>query len=468
MNKYLILILLQMGISSALRAQETTPADTLYFGFSESLQFLMENSQSIQVASHQKEASEHEKKATNAHRMPKIGITGTYAIMDDDIEMQADLSEITEPLGNLLQGIGSLLPAGTIPSVSLPTDLGLTLQEQQLGVVMGTFAMPIYTGGKINAAHGAAEARLFESEENLREVTNQQVTELVSRYYGVQLTSRVLKIRQDALNNIEKHLDNAKKLEEQGQIAHVERLHAEVAYANAAREFRSSTSDLEITQSALQNTLGTNQHIVPLDELFIATNIQPLSYYQDLALSNSPLLGQIDARRDLVSQKLKAERSEYLPDVALMGGANLVDYQLTSLAPKWFVGVGVQVNLFDGFERSNKIKATKSQALQVDSYYSKTTEDLKMAVQKLYQTMGKAYDEFQSLNTTEDFAKEYLDARQKAFTNGLATSTDVVDAQLNLEKVRIAKLQAAYAYDISLASLLQYCGASDTFDQYRN
>ncbi|WP_212216887.1 TolC family protein [Carboxylicivirga linearis] len=455
-----------LGVN-VLAQQEATSADTLYFGFNESLQYLISNSKSIQVASYQKEATEHEKKATNSHRMPHIGITGTYAIMDDDIEMHADLSGITEPLGELLQGLGGMLPPGSLPSISMPNSMGLTIQEQQLGVLMGTFSMPIYTGGKINAAHRAAEAKVFEASENLREVTNQQITELVTRYFGLQLTNKVMDIRSEALNNIENHLNNAKKMEEQGQIAHVERLHAEVAYANASREYRSSAKDLEMTQKGLQNTLGTDQVIVPMDELFIPQNIQPLDHYQSMALQNSPLLGQIDAKKNLVNEKLKVERSKYLPDVALMGGANLLDYQLTEMAPQWFVGVGVSFTLFDGFDRSNKIKAAKSQALQVDNYYDKASDDIKMVVQKLYQTMEKAFDEYESLTTTEAFAAEYLDARQKAFSNGLATSTDVVDAQLNMEKVRIAKLQAAYAYDVALASMLQYCGASNTFEQYR-
>lgn len=452
----------------ALQAQETaSPADTLYFGFNESVQYLLENSKSIKMANNEREASYFERKAANSHRMPMINLTGTYAFMDDDIEMHADISELSNSLGGLIQGIGGLLPPGSLPELTLPSNLGMTIQEQQFGVLMGTVTLPVFTGGQINAAHRAAEARLQGSEENLREVTNQQITELVTRYFGLKLSSHVLSIRKDALENIENHLENSRKLEEQGQIAHVERLHAEVAYANALREYKASLKDTEITQRALQNTLSSEQVILPKDELFIPESVQPLSYYQSLAVANSPLLGQIDAKRNLVQQKIKAEQSKYIPDVALLGGANLVDYQLTELSPKWFVGVGVNFSLFEGFSRSNKIKAAKSQALQVDSYYNKATDDIQMAVQKLYQSMEKALEEYQSLETTESFANEYLDARQKAFNNGLATSTDVVDAQLNLEKVRIAKLQSAYAYDVALASLLQYCGISETFDEYR-
>jgi outer membrane protein TolC len=44
--------------------------------------------------------------------------------------------------------------------------------------------------------------------------------------------------------------------------------------------------------------------------------------------------------------------------------------------------------------------------------------------------------------------------RQKAFAEGFATSTEVVDSQLNLAKVETEILKAKYDYDVALARLL--------------
>ena len=56
--------------------------------------------------------------------------------------------------------------------------------------------------------------------------------------------------------------------------------------------------------------------------------------------------------------------------------------------------------------------------------------------------------------------------RRKAFAEGMATSTEVVDAEVMLSKARIAVLLAYYEYDVALANLLSLCGAPERFERY--
>ena len=59
-----------------------------------------------------------------------------------------------------------------------------------------------------------------------------------------------------------------------------------------------------------------------------------------------------------------------------------------------------------------------------------------------------------------------LRAKESAFLQGMSTSTDLVDAELNLAKVRIERMQAAFEFDRSLAQLLEAAGISDEFANY--
>lgn len=68
-----------------------------------------------------------------------------------------------------------------------------------------------------------------------------------------------------------------------------------------------------------------------------------------------------------------------------------------------------------------------------------------------------------SVNASGRFAEEYLRIKEEAFKEGAAPSSDVVDARLNLAKIRIERLQAAYYYDMILARLLEACGQSELF-----
>ena len=63
-------------------------------------------------------------------------------------------------------------------------------------------------------------------------------------------------------------------------------------------------------------------------------------------------------------------------------------------------------------------------------------------------------------------AEELLRMRRMAFAEGMATSTEVIDAENALSEVSLARLAAYYGYDVALANLLALCGMTDEFDDY--
>ena len=73
-----------------------------------------------------------------------------------------------------------------------------------------------------------------------------------------------------------------------------------------------------------------------------------------------------------------------------------------------------------------------------------------------------------SVEVEMDFAEEYLRAKRVAFSEGLCSSTDVVDAELGSAKVRIERLETAYEFDMLLAQLLSVAGAWQDFTDYIN
>ncbi|QSA18409.1 TolC family protein, partial [Vibrio furnissii] len=56
--------------------------------------------------------------------------------------------------------------------------------------------------------------------------------------------------------------------------------------------------------------------------------------------------------------------------------------------------------------------------------------------------------------------------RQKAFSQGLSTSLDVVDAELYLASIRTQQAAAGFNYLISLTKLLAISSEMTTFPQY--
>ena len=57
-------------------------------------------------------------------------------------------------------------------------------------------------------------------------------------------------------------------------------------------------------------------------------------------------------------------------------------------------------------------------------------------------------------------------SKNAAFLEGMSSSSDLIDAELNLAGVRTERLQAAYNYDLLLAQLLEAAGISEEFAAY--
>ncbi|MEG2759357.1 MAG: TolC family protein, partial [Rikenellaceae bacterium] len=94
--------------------------------------------------------------------------------------------------------------------------------------------------------------------------------------------------------------------------------------------------------------------------------------------------------------------------------------------------------------------------------------DIEMLIEKLYNELLSTKDVYDTFASRIDFAKEYLRLKEIAFSNGMAPSQDVTDARLLLSKNRIEALQSAFDYDIALSKLLENCGISEEFMQYKN
>jgi outer membrane protein TolC len=160
------------------------------------------------------------------------------------------------------------------------------------------------------------------------------------------------------------------------------------------------------------------------------------------------------------------QRANFLPQVAAMGGASFYNYQVTKIMPRWAVGVGVNLKIFDGLNREYKYSAAKQTVKQVEVLEMKAGKDIAVLIEKLYNQMNNYANQMKSIDASLAFAEEYLKAKNAAFLEGMSSSSDLVDAELNLAKVRTERMQTAYNYDVALAKLLEAAGISDEFISY--
>ncbi|MBW8323579.1 MAG: TolC family protein [Prolixibacteraceae bacterium] len=455
------------------------------------------NSHVLKRANFEINEKEAERKAAFGLHAPHVFVTANAVQMADPLTL--DLTPVRDAINPLYEILGkygnfSGVPnpdpntSGVMPTLpdNISTQILRTkiqegqaainaaewdkmIQEKQFAAVNANFIWPLYTGGKINAANKASA--IYEEEAGLekRQKQGELLSELATRYYGLVLAEQACKVREQVSEAMKKHLFDSQKLSEQGQIAKVEHLHAQVANSDAERELKKANREVTIVKRALQNTMavGDSSDLTPASRLFILKNIEDENFFIAMALRNNPQLQQVDSKRELAATGVKLEKSNYLPTVALTGTYDLANKDLSPYVPDWMVGVGLKWSIFEGTSRYRNLQAAKFKEDQVEQAGLKAEEDIKTVIKKLHQQLGMQVEQLEELDKTLEFAQTYVESRDKAFHEGLSTSTELVDANLLLAKVKIERLQAMYNYDVTLATLVQVCGSPELFLEYQ-
>lgn len=419
-------------------------------GFSEAWYQVAQKNDALQAKKEEVKHSEALQDAAKSLYLPNVDITGSYTHFDKPVEIDTS-------------GVGAALP------IPLPITLpNLPLTNQNFAHSSLNAVLPVYTGGRITAAQDIRQAQVDEAQSNYNLATRATFTQLVQYYFGVVLAEEVYQVRLDAVDALADHLNHAVKFEQQGQIAKVERLMAQVSLDKAQIEAQKSLRDYEIAKLALTKMLKQQDSVLPTTPLFVNNSVTSVTPYLSKTLSDHPGIAILNAKREQAKGMVDMASAKHLPEVMLYGNYNLYsdDSVTGELLPEWMVGVGVRIPIIERSGTSQEVVAAKSSVRQVNLLQMQMQQDLSILVEKTYAEMSQALEEYNSLASSQALSEETVVLRQKAFSQGLSTSLEVADSQLYATSIRVQRLSASYNYVKSLAQLLSVSGDIDRFMDY--
>lgn len=380
-------------------------------------------------------------------RLPELHLDGRYTWIDGPLGFELD------PVRRFILDVDPDWPPALLPS-------DITFQQRRFGTLGATASWPVYTGGRIRAGIEAAEAAEAAGGAAFDATLGELRVELVRRYFGQQLAEQALAVREATAAGLRRHRDDALKLEREGQIARAERLRADVALAEAQRDVEAGQRDLALARAglaALLGRVGGVQAVTPMPGLPPAPGLAPV---QALALAHNPSLREARLQQRRADAGVRAARGERGPTVAVFGRRELYTRDLTLLEPDWAVGVALNWPLYDGGQRRSRWVAAAAVAEEVGAQVAAGERDLELLVQQRHQVLANALSRLESFQATRDLALESLRVQRRAFEEGLASSLDVVDAELALSRVDLGALAARYEGLVALAELYQAAGES--------
>ncbi len=468
MKRYIaILLCVFFGLNVSLYAEYSLT-------LAEALKCAIANNELINAAAKTKEVSEYHLKSARGKHYPNVYVEGSVNKINDSISLNLNdaRSAVIGASVASFQAATTYSGGGTPPpdpvvagfkqqlEQAIP-DFSMKFQDDLFYKLTAAVVWPLYTGGKIAANSQAKKAELAISEMEYTKTLNSTITSVIESYFRAKLAQEARNIRQDYLDDIIQHNDNAEKLFKVGMISRTNKLRAEVALADATREYQKSERDLELALVVLSNIIG-----VELDKVNLITDFKKIDYvrgadyFKDVAYSNNITLKDMQQKKEMLNQKKKAIKGNFLPTVAAFGKYEIYKDDLTLFEPEWVAGLNARLDIFKGGEDYDEYKAYSKQVEVLDLYIQNANKMIDTAVQKYHHEAQAALEQYESLKSSQDLTEENLNLYKKSFKEGLATSIEVIDAELALEKVRLEQSQALFDFNVAYAKLMDICGNS--------
>ncbi len=321
---------------------------------------------------------------------------------------------------------------------------------------------PVFTGGKIRAAKGLLTARADEAQADAAMTEHDLYVTMVQRYFGAQLAGVALDLRKAAVSTIAAHDHSAERMLQEGLISNAERLRAKVAMEDAKRQLEKAYNDAQLANVALQRTLQSSNSVHPTTPIFVLSHpLQPLNYFQNLAMQNHPGLSKVAAKKQQAERLLDVEKSRYLPSVNVYGSRELSTHN-----PSWVAGVSANWTLWSGLDRNDMTQSAEQQVMQANYTDAQVRDDILLLVEKNWRTTENARTAYLALNANIELTRELVRLQRKSVTEGLATIPDLMTAETQYFQALTEQAKAGNDYVQALAQLLDSCGSTEEFTNY--
>lgn len=442
---------------SALHAQSLSLEEALHAAHSHNL--------SLAIAQEGVRTARSQSRELNSFWYPTLLLSGEYSHSLTEIAAKSTIGEIGGKLLPALGELTALIPTlqGIVEGIS-QTSLRLPLVPRNTAEVGVEVAWTIFSGGRRLQASKISKAVVALANERLAATEDAVEAAVIEAYFALQLALRAVEVRKAEVASLAEHLRQARHLECEGMIIPAERVAAEVGYEQSKANLTAAERTLHLAERALGVLMGCDTlRATPTTPLFLPS--APPSRETLLAsVGTAPTIGTIELQKQIATHSLTAERSRYLPSIALLGHQQLWSVGLNkNLFPRTFVGVGLSWTLFDGLSREGSIARTKSLISTTESAQRKAVQDIELAIDKFYTSLTNSINEYHIGLHTQELAEELVRCRQRAFAEGMATSSEVVDARLLLTQIELGTAAALYTSDTALANLLMLTGQTEKY-----
>ena len=440
MKKSLFMMLLILWIAPA-KAQ---------FTISECVKTALANNPGLKVAESETKIVTEDVHQAWSSLLPSLDFSGSYR--RQSVVPELDMSSIKIPFGGqeITPFEGGAFQLGMLDNY----DVKLTLSQ------------PIFTGFRLSNRWKVSKAVTSTKTEELMKNRSDLIYKVETAYTNILKAQKFLQIAQSAKQQVQAHLKDVENFVTQGMAKKDERLKVQVKLSESELTVIQAENAIKMTKVALENLIGQK---LPSDATLAPMEVQDvlspeISSSIQMAFSDRAELRSLNYAKEAGRVSIKIAEGGMYPSLAAFGtlgyGKPGLDFIKREWMDYWLVGIGAEWNLWSWGKTKSQVQQAKLKVNAITETERQVRNAIELDVTQACLLLEETNKRLQLTSVMEDQALESYRVTENSYKQGLATHTEFFDAQSELTRAQLQKVQAEIDAALAKANWLRSVGAN--------
>jgi outer membrane protein len=314
--------------------------------------------------------------------------------------------------------------------------------------------MPLYAGGANVARRDAAEAGLAASGHGAAAVRQMLAYEVARTWLLVKKTRSLRGAAEAAVSAFETNAELARKREKAGTALKADLLDVEVRLAQAQEDLVQVRNANTLARHALRNLMGIEE-----GEVEISSSAPALKRPGADAQPQRPELLAAAERERATEAGIRSAKAGWKPQVNAFGS---VEHNRGGVfdgnGNNYTVGVMAQWNVWDGRQTKGKVAEAQAELEAVRQATRKLRLDVDLEVTQARLAVKDAEERLAVTQRVINLAEESVKLTRDRYEQGLALTTQLIDAETALTGARVRRVEAETNLSVAVAGLRRALG----------
>jgi len=433
--KYFFIILFAFSFAGFLNAQEK-----LSLTVENAIENGLKNSKMLNSSLAKFKFSEAKLKEVNASRLPSLKLGAVYTRLSE-----VDPFTLTTPLGSY----------EISPSLVNSYRMKLSL------------AQPLFTGFKLSSSSDIAEYSANASNEDYNKDKNELIFNVRNAYWSLFKAVQIKKVFDENVTQVNAHLTDAQNLLDQGMLTNNDVLKIEVQYNDALLRQVDANNNLKLAMINLNSIMS-----IPLNteiEIVSSMNRKTEEYDELSSLINQAFEKRAEVKS--INYRIKASesgvtlaQSNWYPQIFLFSNLyyerpnSRVFPTVDIYKETWDAGVTLSWDVWNWLSTSYQTQQAEANLIQTQEGYKILKDAIALEVTQNYLAVNQNKMKIDISETGVKQAEENMRITTERFKQGVAMSSEVIDADVALLQAKTNYTYALVDYELAKAKLNKSLG----------